>query len=81
MLGDRDFRHYPHGRDSDYRSRDYTEDSRLEYTEDQDYRAHERGDAIAGGKNGGAAVPRRPTKNPDKIGTGTITAKTMTVTK
>lgn len=41
MSEDRDFRHYSHSRDSDYR--DYTDDSRLEYTEDQDYRAQERG--------------------------------------
>lgn len=44
---DRDFRHYPHGGDLDYRSRDYPKDDRrddrVEYEEDQDYRAQERG--------------------------------------
>ena len=40
---DRDFRHHPKGREDDFRSREYSNDSRLEYTEDQDYRSTERG--------------------------------------
>lgn len=41
MAEDRDFRHRPRGREDEYRSRDYSRDGRLEYTEDQDYRSHD----------------------------------------
>lgn len=41
MEEDRDFRHHHRGREAEYRSRDYSRDSRLEYTEDQDYRSHD----------------------------------------